>query len=247
MPLDAVNRMAKSWQERCLFLAAALAILPVQGCAPKSGPKDCFREPASAMTVYVDSRSPTPSRFRGTVTEIDTAAADGFVVVTVRDSLLVERKIHVSAAGSSLPLRKGPAYDFQIESVGGFPSASGLIVRDSTGILYAGASDQTVGGHVLKDGVPGFALTLESAGCPSRPHDDCYDGLYNLRLSVTHAGQTIRLMHPETGRVDAYAITCLVAQRVDYNGKCADAGLQGVSWTIERTNPAARKGASNTK
>jgi hypothetical protein len=247
MPVDAVDRVARSWPGRGFYLTAAFALLPIQTCAPRAGSQDCLREPAPALAVWVESGPPTPPKFRGTMADMDTTATGESVVITVRDSLLVERKIHVSAAGSELPLRKGRAYEFQIETVGGFPTASGMIVRDSTGIVFAGASDQTLGSHVLKEGVPGFTMTLISTECPSRPHDDCYDGLYNLRLVVTHAGRTVRLMHPDSGRLDDYLITCRLAQRVVYNSKCADAGLPGVSWTMDRTGPAAPRAPASTE
>jgi hypothetical protein len=218
--------------------AAALTGAAAAAGAPATGP-ECGREPLTPLAVYLEANVPSPARFRGEVTAMD-SAADGAVVITVRDSLGAERKIHFAAAGCRLPLRRGADYDFEVEVVGGFPPACGLAVRDSAGLLFAGATDQAPGSHIFKGGIEGFSLALLPTSCPSRGQSACYRALYNQQLGVTRGGRTRRLMHPQSGLLDGFLIHCRLAQHVLYDRRCADAGLPAVSWTLERRKRKGR-------
>src|SRR5262249_29454383 len=102
------------------------------------------------------------------------------------------------------------------------------------GLLFAGASDQRLGDHVLKDGVPDFALELRPPDCPARPAGACYESITNRPLRVSHGGRPADLLPRQSGRVGPYRVTCLVAQAVVYRSGCADAGLPAVSYLIVR-------------
>ena len=151
----------------------------------------------------------------------------------------------------------GGPYDLTVEYVMGEPAPSALVLLDQGGLVYAAASDyaprskDAVAGalgasaagaasgasaaNVLKTGLPGFALRLVEVGCRSRPVTKCYAARVNLALEVTHGGKTVRLGNGESRDLDGYRVTCRAAERVEYAGGCADTGVLGVSWTIERS------------
>ena len=58
----------------------------------------------------------------------------------------------------------------------------------------------------------------------------------NTRLSVSCDGETISLFQGDSLEVSRYRVTCLTSQDVVYTSACADAGLNGVSFIIERTD-----------
>jgi len=78
-----------------------------------------------------------------------------------------------------LPIAEGRSYEIQVDFFGGAPPASAIVLRDSTGLLFAAATDQSIGGHVLRNGLPEFRLELVESDCPSRASDRCYDSIAN--------------------------------------------------------------------
>jgi hypothetical protein len=222
------------------FACALSLLLTGSARSPKPFSGDCSADPAQPLAVFLEGDALSPVRFDGTVTARDTAGADGFTILVIRDRQGNEHRIHLRAPGGGPTLHAGAAYSFLIETAPGFPTASGLVVQDSAGIVFAGASDQSPGGHVLKDGLPGLTLVLEDAPCRSRGHSECYDALYNRRLRAIMDGRTLVLFHPHSGFLGNYRLTCLTAQRVIYNKRCADAGQTAVSWTLERETAGAR-------
>jgi len=227
-----------------LVLAAAIA---GTGCNQPSSPRGqagtttagaegCQAEPLAPFDCSIEGGMPgTQAHFSGKVTDIEPADGFGRLHYLVQEAAGSEHRLAFQAAGQALPVEKGGTYEFEIERVGGSPTAGSLIVRDQEGVLFAGASDQGIGSHVLAGGVPGFTLGLAATDCPSRPHDPCVEAVYNRTLQVAFAGgQQAALFNGETATLGGYTIRCLIAQDVKYGGHCPDYALYGVSYTIAR-------------
>jgi hypothetical protein len=200
-----------------------------------AGRPDCEAEPRGHLVAFLEQDAPPLSaRFAGTVASFTPGPAPDTYRYVIRDAAGAERRLAYRAPGGPLPVKEGGAYEFQVDYVGGAPAASGLLVRDARGLVFAGATDQRLGDHVLKEGVPDFALELRPAACPSRPAGTCHESITNRPLRVTHGGRPADLLQGQSVRQGAYRVTCLTAQSVVYRSGCADAGLPAVSYLIAR-------------
>lgn len=179
---------------------------------------------------------PLSVRFAGTLVASRVDPDPDVYHYVVRDTTGAERHLTYRAPGGPLPLREGSSYEFQVDYVGGAPPASGLLIRDGAGLLFAGASDQQLGSHVLKEGVPGFTLALLPPACSSRRSETCFDAITNVPLQVRAGDGAAELHNGESSRLGPFRVTCLTAQAVAYSGRCADAGLPAVSYVIVRSD-----------
>jgi hypothetical protein len=186
------------------------------------------------MVAFLEGPSaPLSTRFTGTLVSHADLETDVYRYV-IRDANGAERRLVYRAPGGPLPLNEGASYEFQVDYVGGAPAVSGLLIHDGTGLLFAGASDQKIGAHVLKEGVPSFTIALLPPDCSSRGSDTCYDAITNVPLQVRAQGASVELHNGESGNLGSYRVTCLAAQAVAYNSRCADAGVPAVSYVIAR-------------
>ena len=226
-------------------LALALALLG-SGCNEPAAPTThhsgnsasdaCTVEPlapfdAAEMGVYDPA-----ARIAGTLEEVQAPDEFGRTVLRVTDASGAERRIAVTLAGGSVPVAPGAKVTITLERVGGMPAASALVIEDRTGLVFAGASDQAIGAHVLQSGIPGFTLELLDTGCASRTHDPCLASVSNLGLRVTRGAESVTLHHRDSATLGGFEVRCLVAQHATYTGQCPDFALQGVSFTIARAS-----------
>lgn len=228
------------------MVALAFWALTVGGCNEPASPtagagaaraavEPCGGEPLDPFVAFeVGGGEATSRSFSGQVVEI--GAPDPFAGTRyrVREATGKEHVLVCRMPGRALPLVTGRTYDFALDYVGGTPSASGLVVTDQDGLLFAGASDQGVGDHVLGAGVPGFALRLLPITCPSRGQGECYDAVFNRGLEVTSGDRKATLYQGDAARVAGHDVRCLIAQQVTYSSRCADYALHAVSYTITR-------------
>ena len=195
---------------------------------------DCDALPAGRVIAFFGSEAKPPSRLHGRVEQIVTIeTSKGYAY----DVLGEEGARHRLTYRASEPLPgvvEGGEYDFDVEYVGGYPAASAIIVSDSRGVLFVGVTDQAPKQHVLKTGIDGFEVTVVASECPTRPHSRCYDAIVNQKLRVTRQSKAVLLMNGQSAFLDGYQVRVLTAQKVTYRKGCADAGLDGVSFTIAR-------------
>jgi hypothetical protein len=201
-----------------------------------NSPSDaCSVEPlmpfdASEMGVY----APTTS-IAGTMQELAQPDEFGRTVMTVLDGSGARRRLALTLPeGSSVPVAPGSRVTIHLERVGGSPPAAALVIEDDAGLLFAGASDQAIGAHVLQGGITGFTFELLDQGCASRAHDSCIASVTNLALKATRGADSATLHHRDTATLGGFEVRCLVAQHATYTGQCPDMALQGVSFTIAR-------------
>jgi hypothetical protein len=197
----------------------------------------CEYEPVGEVTVWVDEVDALkPVVFSGT---IDAISEEDYQrkQLSIIDENSKEWSIRIHVPGMSLPLEIGQHYEFEVQYVGGWPSASSILIWDRDGLLFAGVSDWEVGTNVAQGGVPGFGIEKISTDCGSRPHSKCYDELRNAVLKVSTDGESVMLFHGESARIGSYEVMCLTCQDVVYNSSCADAGLNTVSYAIVRLRP----------
>ena len=220
-----------------VFLAAAL---PLAVSAPTcGGDSACTTPPVGAITAY--TLSPT-TRFeaQGTVVSLSPPREDGLQELVLRDAAsggLDTLRYGIYGHPELLvpiPLAPGAQCRVRLEQVGGFPAASGLLIQDDAGVLLAAVTDRGPGDLVLTEGIPGFALSLESANCPSRPVNPCLTYLRNLKLRVGRAEASVELFHGEEAALEGYRILCLTAQEAGYTDDCNDAAQVGFSCVILR-------------
>lgn len=232
---------------RTLFVSIAAIVVLAAGCrqpaVPDADPvtRDgegrgrtadaCTAEPLVAFDASLDvPMSETTLEFEGVLESSDPADEFGRVSYRFTSSGGPRRLV---VRGATLPLRDGASYAVRVERVGGSPPASGLLVRDANGLVFAAASDQTIGGLVLAGGVPGFALRLENSTCASRGAGECFRAAVNRPLRVQHGDASATLHHGDVARLGAFDVRCLIAQQVEYGG-CPDFALHAVSFTIAR-------------
>jgi hypothetical protein len=195
----------------------------------------CSAEPREPFDVTLETpMSDTSLEFAGILEAIEPADPDGRVSYRITAAGASHR---LMVRGATLPLHTGGAYEARIERVGGSPPASGLLIRDATGLVFAGASEQRIGAHVLTGGVPGFTLQLETTNCPSRAQGDCFRSAVNRALAVAHGDARATLYHGDVARFGDFEVRCLIAQDVDYGGRCPDFAFHAVSFTVARATP----------
>lgn len=217
-----------------LLVGSALALACAATLETDGADARCEAEPVGQLVAFLEEDSPPLSlRLTGTVVAISSTAPEAWRYV-IRDAAGAERRLAYRAPGGALPVRLGRTYDFQVDYVGGAPAASGLLVRDAAGLVFAGMTDTRLGSHVLKDGLPELAMALVASGCASRRSDRCYEAIVNQRLRATYSGRALELMHGQSDRLGPYRISCLSAQAVTYRPGCADAGLAAVSYLVAR-------------
>jgi hypothetical protein len=229
--------MSGATGRRLLLLGPALLTACAAASVDGNGDdtRACAAEPLGHMVAFLEEAAPPLSaRLEGTLLASSAGAdADSYRYV-FRDATGTERRLVYRAPGGPLPLKPGVPYQLQVDYVGGAPAASGLLIRDRDGLVFAGATDQRLGARVLKEGVPDFALELRPPTCRSRPGGTCYQSIANQALRVAHGGRQADLLHGQSVRLGPYRITCLTAQSVVYRDQCADAGLPAVSYLMVR-------------
>ena len=229
-----------------LAIPLSVAVFAAAGCNEPASPRGavarktaatepCAAEPLAPFDCAQDGGSDAGSvHFSGVVSATEAADEFGRQHFSVREASGLVHRLVFQAAGQPLPVEEGQAYDFELDRVGGMPPVSGLIVKDGHGLVFAGASDQGIGDHVLKAGVPGIEVELLPSTCASRARGDCFEAVFNRALQVSGAGENARLYQGESARLGGYEVRCLIAQQVQYSARCADFGLHAVSYTITR-------------
>ena len=213
----------------CLLASSAWLDTASAGAAGR-----CQAEPVGTVTAFVeDAGDSTSVGFTGVVTERRPAEGPGLERLRIRDASGRERRLAFSAPGESLPVRVGGRYGFRVEHQGEAPRCSAILLWDRGGLLYAAAADSRPGGTVMREARP-FSVALEPRRCESRPHDSCFDGLYNRALRVAFGARAVTLMHGEEASLGAWRVRCLTAQEAVANSHCADAALIGVAYTLRR-------------
>jgi hypothetical protein len=218
-----------------LALSWAFTAACANGAGEGEGRRECLAEPLGAVVAFLEEPAPPLSaRFTGTFVASRADAEPDAYRYVIRDTTGKDRRLTYRAPGGPLPLQEGASYEFQVDYVGGAPPASGLLIRDGAGLLFAGASDQRLGMHALKEGLPLFTLALLPPTCSGRRTDTCFDAIINVPLRIRSADLTAELHNGESARLGPFRVTCLTAQAVTYSGRCADAGLPAISYIILR-------------
>jgi len=181
----------------------------------------CAAPPAGNAVAFIEAQPMGEISLRATVDRI--TAKDGATVYELGPRRLVYR-----GDGAIPGIRENAAYDFVLDYRPGFPSASTLTISDERGVMFIAVTAQQP-----KD-IAGFKFTMSDAGCSSRPHNRCYDAIVNQRLHVARNNESVELMNGESALLGGYRLHALTAQKVTYNSSCADAGIDGVSFTIAR-------------
>lgn len=243
---EGVSRFVKPGVMARFGIAAALVAFTM-GCNEPASPRPqqttrpsaaepCSAEPQAPFDCAVEGAPSDPSlHVTGQVTAIEAPDDMGRRHIAVSERTGTVYRLAVQPSDLELPLETGHTYDFELDRVGGMPPASGLIVRDADGIVFAGASDQGIGMHVLTGGVPGVGLELLAPTCPSRGAGECYDAVFNRALKLTLGGETVELHQGESVQLGGYVVHCRIAQQVKYSARCADFAMHAVSYTIART------------
>jgi len=230
-----------------LVLAAlGMLVLAIPGCNEPASPRGqiqtkssvaepCAAEPLTPFDCAQEGgTAQASSHFSAQVASIAAPDEFGRRLYVVREASGMEHRLLVQAPDPGLPVVTGQTYDFEVERLGGMPAASALLVRDPDGLVFAGASDQGLGDHVLQGGVPEVALQLLPSQCASRAQGDCFDAAFNRALVVSRGGEHVELFQGGRVSLGGYEVRCLIAQQVSYNARCRDFALVGLSYTITR-------------
>jgi len=202
----------------------ALALLFAAAARCKAAPPvsdRCAAPPAGNAVAFIEGQPMGEISLHAAVDRI--TAKDGATVYDLGPRRLVYR-----SDGPIPGLRENTAYDFVLDYRPGYPSASTLTISDERGVMFVAMTSQQP-----KD-IAGFQFTMTDGGCSSRTHNRCYDAIVNQRLHVAHKDKSVDLMNGESAPLGGYRVRVLTAQKVKYNSNCADAGIDGVSFTILR-------------
>lgn len=173
------------------------------------------------------------TRFAGKVLSLSGPDKLGNVRITIQSSNGTDRVLVCRIAGALLRLEQKKTYEFQVDYAAGTPTLSGLLIHEGGNLLFAAASNQRPGYHVLKEDF-GFKVELLSTACPSRQQDRCYEAIRNGVLRVTRGDTSVDLVNGESAPLAGFRVHCLTAQHVAYRKGCADAALVALSYAIVR-------------
>jgi hypothetical protein len=224
-----------------LLLLAGYFILIGESCGGTQA--GCTVEPFGYVnTFFRTGDHEYPYSLRATLVSIGDATDGPARTLALADSSGAADTLYLDTAGLEIPLQAGSTYDFEVAYVPGFPSLSGVMVRDARGLVFAGVTDRFPSPCVFGSGISGFAVALVDGDCPDRNHDPCYDAVRNAVLAVSNGGDDVSLKNREAARLGDYEVTCLAAQHTDYNASCVDAGLPSYSFLLVRRDTAASGG-----
>jgi len=226
------------------LVALTLALASVGGCRDArearavptraAGTGRCDAPPAGDTQAFLaDAGEGTTFRFTGTVTAVVPPNALGFLTIEVREGDGRDRALRLRCP-DGLPIVSGRAYTFALEQRGESPKASALQILDADGLTFAAVSDVAPGATVLAAGPAGLTMALVPGDCQALTPGACEDSVRNVVLHVAGDGAEASLMNGERARVGRFDVHCLVAQRIAYLPRCADAARFGVSYTIAR-------------
>jgi hypothetical protein len=225
---------------RLAVVALLLVSLPAARCSAGRDEERCRAAPRATFRAFLEEGGePMPpvvsERFSAAVVADLPEDEFGMRRLVLRGADGRERRLAYAFPGGALPVRAGEAHEFQIDVVAGSPAASGVVISDTEGLLFAAASDQRPGLHVLAGGIPGFELELLPATCPERGREQCISSARNAPLRVARAGRSVTLLHGESAALDGYRVDVLAAQEIRYDPRCADAGVVALSYAITRS------------
>ena len=179
------------------------------------------------MRAFFTGENP-PRVLRATVVRIETLEPSVAFAYDLRDDAGSMHRLTWRAREPMQGVAEGAPYEFEVEFVGGSPPISSIVVRDGRGLVFAAFAGQT------PRNMEGFTIALRDSGCPSRAHGECYDSIVNQKLVVSRGTETVELMNGQAGELGGYRVYVLTAQKVTYNGRCADAGVDGVAVAVSR-------------
>lgn len=189
----------------------------------------CSTPPAGSVKVFFSGDEPSREAVAAVAAMVPLAELEGFRYEMSDGSRLTW------IAKEPIPaLEIGRTYRFVVDYAPGSPDASGILIFDGERLLFAAPTDQEPIQHVLEQGVPRFTIATGDPTCRSRGRTKCHEALVNLPLTVDYAGARKVLYQGERLHMGEFEIHALTSQKVTYASRCADAGLPGVSFTIQR-------------
>lgn len=222
----------------------ALPILSIPACLPPettttaaipAAPARCEAAPPGPVVVFERVPQDTGTRtFRAALAQVIPPADSGLTELIFVEPNGDRRTVAFASPAGLPPVPANTVCSLRLDFVGGEPDAVAIVIEDDDGLVYAAATDQRPGAAVLREGLPGWKVTLLPAGCDSRPGGPCYESIRNSGLAFEHEGQRVVLHHGESAEMGRFRVDCLIAQEVVYSPTCADAGLSGVSYAIAR-------------
>jgi len=223
-----------------LLVPIMFPLVLLLGCTNLLGP-DYFPEGKAFAVTLVHPRPLTdslrmhyqagPGVLRSPVWYVSrTASQYTFLDTLQRDSLIFELR------GLSQPLSLQPetCYTLQWTIKLGWPNCYGWVLtqgaRDS--VVFAGLSDNELHSHItLLDSLPcrvEHTRTYTNRTKTTR----CSDRYTNIQLTFTYQEARVQLHQGESGVLPPWTIAVGLARTVDYGGRCSDAGVNGISFTL---------------
>lgn len=220
-----------------LLLGCGAPLIEPDGAAAAVRANRCEAQPAKTFRAFIEGAQ-SPTETDATVighVVLDSPARHRYLL---RDASGAESRLTVMGDQPVPGIEEGKSYSFRVDYVGGSPTASGIIVRDQDGILFAALTDGRIGSHVLKEGIPDFEVAMKPPECAGRAHGSCLESAVNLPVEIRSGASAAILYHGESAILGRYTVSVLTAQKVKYSRHCKDAGVSGISFTIARSEPA---------
>lgn len=194
----------------------ALALL-IASCGSAAG-DPCDAEPVGSVNVFFVGQSASRDVVAtvASITPLD--ELEGF-----RYDMTDGARLTWLAKEPMGNVKAGGTYRFGVNYRPGFPDASSVLVYEGDRLTFAAVTD-------LETEVPGLLITPGEATCPSRGRTKCHKALVNRPLIVE--GRPFH--HGDTARAGGFEVRVLMAQKITYDSRCADAGRPGISFTVTR-------------
>lgn len=216
-----------------LMLGCGAPVINPQGATAAVSSNRCEAQPAGTFNAFMEG-SESSAALDATVIGVTLLEGTARHRYLLRDGSGAVRNLTVMGAHTLPRIEEGKPYTVRVDYVGGSPAASGMIVRDKNGLLFAALTDTGIASHVLKEGVPDFEIAMKPPECPGRSHGSCLESAVNLPVEFRSAGSAVTLYHGGSAILGGYTVSVLTAQSVKYSKRCQDGGMSGISFTIVR-------------
>ncbi|MGD2157413.1 MAG: hypothetical protein PVG32_11120 [Anaerolineales bacterium] len=139
-----------------------------------------------------------------------------------------------SAFVDRLRLVPGEVYNLVVQIQHGWPSVFGLTIKQEGELVFQGLTDWELGKRISTESL--LPITVEQSHLLEDHYTegDCWDRITNLEMKFAMQGEGVSLHQGEVSTLEDYQVHLEVARAVEYNDRCLDAGLNGISFTVSK-------------
>jgi hypothetical protein len=128
----------------------------------------------------------------------------------------------------------GEVYYLVVQIQHGWPSVFGLAIKHDGELVFQGLSDWELGRRISTEAL--LPITVEQSRLLEDHYTegDCWDRITNIEMKFALHGESVSLHQGKVATLGDYQVHLEIARAVEYNDRCLDAGLNGISFTVSR-------------